>query len=233
MTPLPALSWVLAVLLLAAAPSADAQPFAGNDLVWMRPAVPAGAAQPCDRLLVLSAPRDWATGDAAVVLVTAAPHAEAAAAHLAEALLAEETAVARLRAGDGGGIGPCASAPADPVAELLGALAALRGQAGAGLVVAIGLGAAGPAALAAAEEEVAQHALGAGDTRLAAGIALDEAGTRFRAGPPPPPREAWAARVPLLCEALAPLTGAEAAAACQAALAPAARGLASLRGPRP
>ena len=95
------------------------------------------------------------------------------------------------------------AAPAEPVAEVLGAVRALRSDAGAGLVVTIGLGAAGPAVLAAAREEVAARYLGPDGPRLAAAIALDGDGPATFALGERPEGQGWAARAPLLCAALA------------------------------
>lgn len=224
----------LAATLLAAAPGAAQQPFASMDLLWVHPAASAGAPAPCARLLVLDLPRDWASGDAAAILLTTTRADARPAARIAAALIAQDTAVLHLDSGAGGGIGPCAEAPHDPVGEVLGALAALKHQAGAGLVVAIGLGASGPAVLAAAREAVTEALLGPGGPRLAAGIALD--GTRparFQPGAPPPAAEAWSHRAPLLCEALAAGSNPALLPACRAALLPGAHGHASLRPPRP
>jgi hypothetical protein len=224
--------WCLAIM-LAAAPAAGSEPFASMDLIWMRPAGLPGAPPPCARLLTFDLPQGWMSGDAAAVVVTAGAASEAAADRVAARLLAEETAVLRLPAGRGGGIGPCADAPLQPAGEVLGAVRALRAQAGAGLVVAIGLDAAGVGALDAAREDVAAAFLGTGGPRLAAAIALDAAAPpRFRRGAPMPVQEAWSARGPLLCAALRPLVGPEAAWDCEDALAPAGQEQASLRPPR-
>lgn len=222
----------LLAALLAAAPAAASDPFGTFAVVWARPAAPHGTPVPCARLLTLETPRDWVSGDAAAVLVTIAPAPERQVQAVTAALLAQETAVMHMPVGSGG-IGDCAALSPEPVTEILGALVAVQGQAGAGLVVAVGLGAAGSAVLDAVREETARAVLGSGGARLAAGIALDEAwAARFRAGAPPPPQEGWARRSPLLCEALAPLVGPSAAADCLTALAAPQRGLASLRGPR-
>jgi hypothetical protein len=102
------------------------------------------------------------------------------------------------------------------VAEVLGAAAELKRVVGAGLVVAVGAGAAGAAALEAAREEVAARFLGAGGPRIAVAVAIGPDGGRtFAPGAPPLPEEAWGERFPLLCAALA---GPEGPADCIAAL---------------
>jgi len=224
----------LAAALLAAAPGAAQQPFAGMDLLWVHPAAPPGAPALCVRLLVLDLPRDWMSGDAAAILLTTAEADGQPAARIAAGLIAQDTAVLHLHSGMGGGIGPCAEAPQDPVGEVLGALAALKHQAGAGLVVAIGLGASGPAVLAAAREAVAEALLGPGGPRLAAGIALDGARpARFQPAAPPPAAEGWSHRAPLLCEALAAGSIPPVLPACRAALLPGGGGHVALRPSRP
>lgn len=227
-------SVTLAATLLAAAPGAAQQPFASMDLLWVRPAPMAGAPAPCARLLVLDLPRDWVSGDALAILVTASGEQERSARRIATTLVAEDTAVLHLPTGRGGGVGPCAEAPLDPTHEVLGALVAARRQAGAGLVIALGVGTAGPAVLGAARDSVASEILGPDGPRLAAGIALDR-GWRatFRAEAPPHGAEAWGDRAALLCAALADLLGPTGTADCLDALIPGAGNAASLRPPRP
>lgn len=215
--------------LLAAAPAA-AQ-FAAIDLVWVQPLAASDAPRPCARMLLLTAPRDWADGDAAVLVL--APEGMASAAReVGAALVAEKAAV--LDYGSGfGGCGDASTVVPDPVGEALSGLAALR-EAGAGLVVAVGLGPSGRAVLEAAREEVAARFLGPGGPRFAAAAALmGEGPAIFRMGRAPAARERWAERAPLLCATLAARQGPNALAACLAALAgPAAEAQASLR-PRP
>jgi len=204
---------------LVAAPACAAEPFAALDLIWVTPSADRGATPACARPLVLETPPGWVPGDAAAVLLGSGPGDEALAVQVAQVLIAEETAVLHLVPGDRGGIGACVAAPVEPVAEILGALEVLKRQAGAGVVVAIGLGAAGGAVLEAAEPAVAADHLGEDGPRLAAGVALGGPGrAAFRAGTPPDARENWAARVTPLCAALAPLAGPGGADVCLAGL---------------
>ncbi|MBR0683781.1 hypothetical protein GXW74_25110 [Roseomonas eburnea] len=212
----------LAVALIAsvaAAPARAEVPATALDLIWVTPSAAGGATLDCARLLALEVPLDWLPGDAAAVMLSNGPEDETAAARLNAALLAEETAVLHVVFGRAGGIGNCAAAAPGPVAEVLGALEALKLQVNAGVVVAIGLGAAGSAALEAVEPGVTARHLGEDGPRLAAAIALDgERRAVFRAGLRPAVREGWAARVPYLCAALAPLAGPGGAEACVAEL---------------
>ena len=211
---------VAAPCLLAAPRLAEAQyPFGAFSLLWVRPESEAGQAQGCARMLVLNLPEAWSSGDAAIVLLAEDDAALDAQRHLTAALLREAAAVLEFASGPAEG---CALREVDQVGEVLGALRELRVQAGAGLVVAIGLGRAGPAALAATEEEVAGRYLGSAGPRLAAAIALrEDAPAAFAAGPAPPPGEAWHLRAPLLCDAVDAATGGAAVAeTCRAALIP-------------
>jgi hypothetical protein len=211
---------VAAPCVLAPPRFAEAQgPFAAFSLVWVRAQAQAGAGQGCDRMLVLNLPEAWSAGDAAVILFAEDDAALRAQHPLTDALLQEATAVLEFPSVPATG---CTLHERDQVGEILGALQDLRVQAGAGLVVAIGVGQAGPAALAAAQEEVAGRYLGPAGPRLAAGIALQQgAPPAFAAGPPPPPTEGWHLRAPLLCDAVGAATGGPAVAqACRAALLP-------------
>lgn len=206
-------SSVAAALIALASPAALAQ-YAAFDLVWVRPAAEHGAPPPCARMLVLDLPRDWMAGDAAAVVIADRADAAAAVPPVRAALLAERTAVLEFPSGPAES---CHVAPG-PVAEVLGAVRELHDGVGAGLVVAVGLGAAGAAVLDAAREEVAARFLDPAGARLAAAVAIGADGTRaYARGSPPPAAEAWPERLPLLCAALA---GAEGPAGCIAALAP-------------
>ncbi len=187
---------------LGAANPISTEPFAGLDLLWVRPATEAQETLHCARLLVLNLPRDWVVGDAAVAIFADDP-ADHAVRRLAEALLLELAAVLEVpqRTAEG-----CRVPPASPVADVLGAVRALRVDASAGLVVGIGVGSSGPAVLAATGDEVAARLLGADGPRLAAGIALDRDGQASFALGAPPEGQAWTDRVKLLCAALASAT---------------------------
>lgn len=219
---LPVAALLGAILAGGAARAADG--FVATELLWSVPAARPGAPAACARLLVLNLPHGWQTGDAAAVVMAPEGRGFDAARPLVALLLAQQTAVLELPEGRGGGIGACATAPVDRPAQLLGALAALRTGTGAGVVVAFGLGEAGPAAIAAAREEVAAPLLGPGGPRFAFGVALrDGLSPLFQPGAPPPAEERWADRAPHLCAMLHPFIGGQGAAACRAAALEAAR----------
>lgn len=216
--PLLAAAGPVMAALLTGAPAAAQAPFATVSLIWVRPQPVAGAQPGCSRMLVLNLPDSWSAGDAAVVLLAGSAAALDAHQPLTDALLRQEAAVLEFPSGPAEG---CAERPADQLAELLGALVALRVEAGAGLVVAIGLDGAGAAALAASREEVAARHLGPSGPRLVAGIALTGgSGAAFAAGAPPGPAEQWERRAPLLCDALAGAAWGAPRQACLAALLP-------------
>jgi hypothetical protein len=148
-------------------------------------------------LALLTVPQGWALGDAAAVVVDGQGVEERRRAVVA--LVGEGAAVLTLDSH------PTSSPTADAgemVPELLGALQALRRDAGAGLVVALGHGAGGEAALMAAREEMAAPQLGRGGPRFAAAASLGPGWPAFAAGASPPAYEAWSTRAPLLCAAL-------------------------------
>ncbi len=181
-------------------------------LVWSTPAAAPDAARGCARLLLLNIPEGWQSGDAAAVVMAPDGGGFDIARPLVGALLAQQTAVLELPTGRGGGVGPCAAVPADAVAQFLGALSALRAETGAGVVVAIGLGDAGPAALAAGTAAGRWWCT----LRLRGGARWHPAAL-FEAGAAPPPEERWSDRAPLLCAALRPFSGGGDAGACGAA----------------
>lgn len=188
------------------------RPVAAEEPVWREPLwlQPPGADAPLPVLLTL--PVGWQPGDAAVVILPD-PDAPQVLRHRAvRTLLAAAAAVVELD--------PVAASvelpamppypaldPADQPAALRAALLRLRAETGAGLLVALGLGAAGEVALAAAAEP-----------DLAAAAALG-GGARFLPGVPPPAAQQWPMRARLLCAALAEVAGGAAAQRdCQAAL---------------
>lgn len=204
------LAWV--AIGLPAALAQGAGSFGDLALIWVRPA--GNAPIPCARLLVLDAPRDWMPGDAAAVVLRG--HDPAPARAVVAALLGQQVAVLEFssRAAEG-----CTVPRAGRVEEALGALRALRAEAGAGIVIAIGLGEDSGAALRATEDAVAARALGPAGPRFAAAAAQDGAGGwAFRAGSTPPAAEHWQDRVPHLCAALAGPGAPAQEAACLAEL---------------
>jgi hypothetical protein len=102
--------------------------------------------------------------------------------------------------------------------DLSAALLALHRDAGAGLVVAIGRGAAGEAALLAAQEAAMARRLGADGPRLAASAALGSGRPAFVLGAVPAAEQGWPARAPLLCAALSAAVRAEAPPSGQPAM---------------
>lgn len=204
-------------------PAAANEPWAGLDLLWVQPASEPGAPRHCARFLVLNLPRDWMAGDAAVAIFTT-EGGRSAMHPIVDALLPELPAVLEVPLHL---VAECHVAPAEPAAEVLGAVDALHVTAGAGLVVAIGIGSMGPAVLAATREDVAARYLGPHGWRLAAAVALDgDAPARFALGAPAAADE-WADRAPLLCDALATASRTVSPRDCRAAFGvdpPAARG---------
>ena len=228
MRSIPWLKTAAAIAVLLAAGPAQAQ-YAAIDLVWAAPLVEDGGPRPCARMLVLTAPRDWADGDAAVLVLAPEGMVEAAR-PIVGALVAEQAAVLDYSSGFGGCDAATTVAP-DPVGEALGGLVALK-EAGAGLVVAVGLGSAGRAVLDATREEVVARFLGPGGPRFAAAAALMGPGPpTFRMGSAPAAEDRWAERVPLFCATITAREGPAAQAACLAALGPAPTAQVSL-GPR-
>jgi pimeloyl-ACP methyl ester carboxylesterase len=96
-----------------------------------------------------------------------------------------------------------APTPESLLHDLAGALVALRRDSGAGLVVALGHGLGGEAALLAADGARMAEMLGDAGPRFTALGAIGPGAPAFRAGASPPPDEGWASRVPLLCNVLA------------------------------
>lgn len=151
---------------------------------------------------LLTTPPGWVPGDAAVVLLVPAEGRDPDLGHrLAEALLAQGAAVLEpdLLAAQGGIAAdsgavppPGGTPPAVLVPGVLGAAQALHRLVGAGLVVAIGAGAEGEAALLAT----------AGSPELAAAVLLGPGAPAFLPGAIPP-GQGWAARAPLLCALVA------------------------------
>ncbi|WP_198378916.1 hypothetical protein, partial [Neoroseomonas rubea] len=118
----------------------------------------AGPDPGCRATALLNLPTGWHSGDAAVVLLTAAPMVDATRDRLVAALLEEQAAVLEVVTA------PCPeNGASDAAGDALGALRALHVTEGAGLVVAIGYGPGGRAASAAAEE--AERRLGPGGPR--------------------------------------------------------------------
>lgn len=179
------------------------------ELLWpepissAHPAVPAGT----DRApALLSLPPGWRPGDAAAIVAGDGPGIEESRRRVIAALLREGAAVLEL--------GPAfeRNRPSEArsgrtvqslLPGFLGALLALRRDAGAGLVVALGYGTSGQAALLATRDDIVAGHLGRGGPRFAASAALGPERPAFIAGATPAPEENWPMRAPLLCAALA------------------------------
>lgn len=193
--------------------SADAFEHTRFESLWITP-VAAEALRPVPSLLNL--PQGWQSGDAAAVLLFDPPGAHALRDAVLVALLDRGAAVLELDANAAHGFSADSGRDPPPptretlLQDLAGALVALRRDAGAGLVVAIGHGLGGEAVMLAADPSVAAAAFGAEGPRFTAVAALGPGQPRFAAGPPPPAAEGWSGRAPILCEVLAWAHGAAA-----------------------
>ena len=183
---------------------AAAEPPRTAPLFFDVPATGPGASPACEAVALLTEPPGWMFGDAAVVVVASHGGHDPARDRLKDAMLAEGAAVLEL-----GPQGPCGGS-AGPA--LFAALRALRQDAGAGLVVSVGHGAGGEAALAAVSETAAKAHLGPSPAdRYAAAASFGAAGATFAPGPVPGAEQQWPMRAGLLCEVLARAATAESA----------------------
>lgn len=194
----------LAALLSLLAVAALATEYTRFEPLWVEDPRPGASAEACRRFALLNLPPGWQAGDAAAVRLSrhGAP-ADPDAERLTAALLQAGAAVLERATGEG-----CAPeggphlAP-DPLADLFGALVALRREAGAGLVLAIGIGALGPQVLAAADPGLAEAYLGQGAPGFVAALAMGAGGApAIRPGQAPAAAEGWSVRAPLLCDLL-------------------------------
>jgi hypothetical protein len=171
--------------------------------VWLSPGL--GLADPAAPAL-MTLPPGWTSGDAIVVLTPAEGWPAAARERLTTALLDSGAGVLALNRHDG----------AQVVADLGAALDVAHSQYGAGLIVALGYGTAGDAALSVAARAVTpEGSRYAGALRLGPG----RPDMRFAAAPP---IEAWPERAALLCDLLAEVERGDARAfaeACRAGVA--------------
>lgn len=154
---------------------------------------------------LLDVPVGWVFGDAAAVMVSDGPWPGPARERLVAALLGEGAAVLKLDSAEARGFSPenAVTGPPATAGDLLpdvrGAADALRREAGAGLVVVLGHGAGGEAAvLAAGMEQTA--APDAAD--IAAAASLGPGPSHFAPGGADPGR-GWPARAGVLCRVLA------------------------------
>ncbi len=201
------------ILLLAAAlPSAAV---AGEPVhvepLWLEPVSrhpTSQATTPFKVPALLRLPPGWMAGDAAALVIGDQPGPEEARDHLVAALLDQNTAVLEIDVHTGRGLSPDSPAaptptvPEDLLPDLFAALLALRRDAGAGMVVAVGYGAGGKAALLATDGAAAAECLGARGPRFVAAAMLGPGQPAFAPGTTPLAKEAWPARVPMLCSML-------------------------------
>lgn len=172
--------------------------------VWIDTVAPDGAAGHTIPAL-LNLPPSWMIGDAAVLVLSDGPWPGLARERLVARLLGEGAAVLELDVTAARGFSPenARMGPPATAGELLpdvrGAVETLRRDAGAGLVVALGHGAGGDAAVLEAEAERASQP-GGGD--IAAAASLGPGPAHFALGGAAPGR-GWPFRAGLLCEMLA------------------------------
>jgi hypothetical protein len=179
-----------------AASLASGPAWADHHIGHVHLAPPTGALQTCRTGMLVSLPAHWQAGDGAVVLVTMRRSHGTARDALLSALLAQDAAVVELE--------PLAcnvaqDARAAAIADATDALAAMTRTAGAGLIVAIGLGPGARAVL----DLVRAAPAGAGGPRFAAAIALGDGAPALALGAPAPAREGAPVRLAALCAALA------------------------------
>lgn len=196
---------------MAASPAAMAQhqgEYIRHELVLIQPAI-AGGAPAGEIAALLNLPASWSIWDAAAILVNSPQWPASARNQLRAGLLDQGAAVLELD-------------PHDILADLFGALLALREEVGAGIVVAFGYG---EAMLHAAEEAIATRHLGLGGSRFAATGAFGSGRPVFAAGAAPPAAEQWPIRAPLLCAVVAEAVAEAARRDCLAALLPTPRAI--------
>lgn len=188
--------------LLAAIPAAATE-YTVFGSVWLQPRA-ADPAAPKAVPALLSMPPGWAAGDAAAVVISDPAHPGGPRDLLVARLLGDGAAVLELDVfsprgfSADSGANPAMPSDAALVPDLLAALAELRRTHAAGIVIAVGFGAGGGAALDAART-VAAGGFAAGIDMGADG---QPAAIRYAAGPAPPPSEAWGMRVAALCDVL-------------------------------
>lgn len=183
---------------------------------------------------LLHLPAGWSVLDAAAILLDDPAWPTAARDRLREALLDQGAAVMELDLRVAPGKEADSAFAAQPAGRsevlpgMFGALLALKGEAGAGLVVAFGYGATGEAALPAAEDAVAVRHFGLPDwavgPRFAALGKVGPGRPVFAAGPALPADEQWPVRAPLLCAIMADAVAGARYGDCLAALLPHRRG---------
>jgi hypothetical protein len=189
---------IAGIAMILAAMPAQAEEYTRFEPLVVSAASRPGEAAGCSRLALLNLPPAWRSGDAAVVMLAPWQGSDTARDRLVGALLHEQAAVLELV--------PCAAA--DPLPDAMGALVALRRDAGAGLVVAIGYGTGARRMLDAIAEHEAAARLGETGPRFAAAAALGDGMPGFALGADQPSREGAPRRLGMLCEALGEVAGA-------------------------
>jgi hypothetical protein len=187
-------------------PPASATEHTRMEPVWIEAVGPDGE-KGLTFAALLNLPPGWMFGDAAVLVLSDGPWPDLARERLIGALLGEWAAVLELdvKGARQAGSDKSPARPAPTVEELSldvrAAVDVLRRDTGAGLVVAVGQGAGGEAALLAASRELAN-----GPDRdrggLVAAAALGPEPARFSLGGAEPGR-GWPVRAELLCGVLA------------------------------
>jgi len=188
---------------------APAQEQTRTEPLYVQPAGQGGTAGiPTPGLLHL--PPGWTVGDAAAVVLSDGPWPALARERLTAGLLGEGAAVLEMDADAARGVSPDNDVVAPPpkaaelVPDVRGAVDALQRDAGAGLVVALGHGVGGAAALLAA----AAARLRPGGDGLAAGVYLGPGPAAFALGGVPSEgpmgvHRGWPTRAARLCDVLA------------------------------
>ena len=189
---------IAAIAVLLAAIPVQAEEYTRFEPLVVSAATRPGEAAGCTHLALLNLPPAWRAGDAAVVMLAPWRSSDPTRDQLVGALLHEQAAVLELV--------PCA-AP-DPLPDAMGALVALRRDAGAGIVVAIGYGPGARRMLDVIGEQEAVARLGDTGPRFAAAAALGDGSPAFAHGADQPPREGAPRRLGMLCEALGEVAGA-------------------------
>ncbi|MGG5818945.1 hypothetical protein [Falsiroseomonas sp. HW251] len=162
---------------------------------------------------IIEIPAGWQPGHAAAVVLFDPPEEPALKDALLVALLDSGAAVLMVDANAARGFSEeSGNDPPPPTAEslvrdLAAALASLRRDAGAGVVVAIGHGLGGEAALL-ATDPARLGPFGQDGPGFAAVASVGPGTPVFRAGAGPDPSEGWNRRAPLLCDVLAFALGA-------------------------
>lgn len=195
-----------AALACPAAAGAGATEYTRMEPVWIDAVSPDGTAGHTIPAL-LNVPPAWMVGDAAVVVLSDGPWPGLARERMVAALLGEGAAVLELDVTTARGFSPenATMGPPATAEELLpdvrGVADTLRRDAGAGLVVAVGHGAGGDAAVLAADLERAARPPAAGPA-IAAAASLGPGPGQFALGGAAT-GQGWQTRARLLCGVLA------------------------------